>query len=275
MRKYPELALSGGAARGAYQFALIKTLIENGYEFGHISGTSIGAINAYLLSSDLLDTGEYIWKEEVPKLFGRREKIQAIFRGVTMKDGLFSPESISSMLERFVNLKAIRKPFTAYCVDAEGSVVGFRSSSFTNDDQLCESLRGAIAIPGIFPPVNYVYNLEGEFNQLIDAGVRALIPPHSEPGKKRMVVTVRNDLSKFEYYPGGTWIDNLLRTYELMTGEIARGDLLPNDFVVSPTPELSPPYDFTLQAIERNWKIGVEQAGIMIRKDTRKDTHKI
>ena len=273
MRKYPELALSGGAARGAYQFALVKTLIENGYEFGHISGTSIGAINAYLLSSDLLDTGEYIWKEEVPKLFGRREKIQAIFRGATMKDGLFSPEPITSMLNRFVNLKAIRKPFTAYCVDAEGSVIGFRSNMFTNDDQLREALRGAVAIPGVFPPVNYVYNLEGEYNQLIDAGVRALIPPY-DIGKKRMVVTVRNDLSKIDYYPGGTWIDNLLRTYELMTGEIARGDLLPDDLVISPTPELSPPYDFTLQAIERNWNIGVEQAGIMIRKDTHSDTSK-
>lgn len=264
MKKFPELALSGGAARGAYQFALVKTLIENGYEFGHISGTSIGAINAYLLSSDLLDTGEYIWKEEVPKLFGRREKIQAIFRGATMKEGLFSPEPISSMLNRFVSLKAVQKPFTAYCVDAEGAVIGFRSTAFTNDAQLCEALRGAIAIPGIFPPVNYVYNLTGEYNQLIDAGVRALIPPPSDIGKKRMVVTVRNNLSKIDYFPGGTWIDSLLRTYDLMTGEIARGDLLPDDVVISPVPELSEPYDFSREAIERNWRIGVEQARIMI-----------
>lgn len=45
------LMLSGGGARGAYQVGVIKALMETGImkKITHISGTSIGAINTYLL----------------------------------------------------------------------------------------------------------------------------------------------------------------------------------------------------------------------------------
>ncbi len=62
MGKSIGLALEGGGARGAYQAGAIKLLIERGYEFECVCGTSIGAINAAMVvqgrGKDLCD----IWQ---------------------------------------------------------------------------------------------------------------------------------------------------------------------------------------------------------------------
>ena len=48
------LCLSGGGAKGAFQAGVIKGLYDNGIsKFDAISGTSIGAVNGYYVSTVL------------------------------------------------------------------------------------------------------------------------------------------------------------------------------------------------------------------------------
>ena len=61
MKEY-SLVLEGGGAKGAYQIGAIKALMENGYSFDTIVGTSIGAINAAFLVQGDMDRIEKLWK---------------------------------------------------------------------------------------------------------------------------------------------------------------------------------------------------------------------
>ncbi len=61
MKEY-SLVLEGGGAKGAYQIGAIKALMENGYSFDTIVGTSIGAINAAFLVQGDMDKIEKLWK---------------------------------------------------------------------------------------------------------------------------------------------------------------------------------------------------------------------
>lgn len=56
------LTLEGGGARGAYHIGAVKALIENGYEFKAVVGTSIGAINAAFIAQNDFKEIENMWK---------------------------------------------------------------------------------------------------------------------------------------------------------------------------------------------------------------------
>jgi NTE family protein len=56
------LVLEGGGAKGAYQVGAVKALVEMGYEFSAIAGTSIGAINGAFIVSGQLDFIYSIWE---------------------------------------------------------------------------------------------------------------------------------------------------------------------------------------------------------------------
>lgn len=61
MKEYA-LVLEGGGAKGAYQIGAMKALIENGFEFNTVIGTSIGAINAAFIAQGDIDKIEELWK---------------------------------------------------------------------------------------------------------------------------------------------------------------------------------------------------------------------
>ena len=57
------LALEGGGARGAYQIGAYKALVENGFKFDAIVGTSIGAINAAIICQGGIELLEELWNK--------------------------------------------------------------------------------------------------------------------------------------------------------------------------------------------------------------------
>lgn len=61
MNKKVALALEGGGAKGSYQVGAVKALIELGYSFEAIVGTSIGSINGAMIASGNIDKLEDIW----------------------------------------------------------------------------------------------------------------------------------------------------------------------------------------------------------------------
>jgi predicted acylesterase/phospholipase RssA len=55
------LTLAGGGAKGAYQIGAIKALIEEGYRFDAVAGTSIGAFNAILVFLGSIEKARNVW----------------------------------------------------------------------------------------------------------------------------------------------------------------------------------------------------------------------
>ena len=67
------LALQGGGAHGAFTWGVIDRLLEeNTIEFGWLSGTSAGAINAVALAAGLAEGGRT----------GARQKLRAVWEAV-------------------------------------------------------------------------------------------------------------------------------------------------------------------------------------------------
>lgn len=64
------LVLEGGGVKGAYQFGALKALIEAGFKFDGITGTSIGALNGALLVQGGYPKLEEFWADvRASKLF--------------------------------------------------------------------------------------------------------------------------------------------------------------------------------------------------------------
>lgn len=56
------LVLEGGGAKGAYSFGALLAFKACGIEFGAVSGTSVGALNAVLWSTNCLEAGRKLWE---------------------------------------------------------------------------------------------------------------------------------------------------------------------------------------------------------------------
>ena len=65
------LVLCGGGSRGAYEVGAYQALVEAGYTFDIIVGTSIGALNGALIVQDTYFRGMRLWRTtNFYKLFG-------------------------------------------------------------------------------------------------------------------------------------------------------------------------------------------------------------
>lgn len=75
------LALEGGGAKGAYQMGVVKALMEAGYEFDAVVGTSIGALNAAMIAQGKWEQGYQLWKNiSFSQIFDvEDEKLNQIF----------------------------------------------------------------------------------------------------------------------------------------------------------------------------------------------------
>ena len=58
------LALEGGGAKGAFHMGAVKALLEEGYQFDGVVGTSIGALNGAVIAQGDFELG-YAWWEKV------------------------------------------------------------------------------------------------------------------------------------------------------------------------------------------------------------------
>ena len=69
------LALEGGGAKGAFHMGAVKALLEEGYEFGGVTGTSIGALNGAIIAQGDFEAGYRLWESiDAAALFDIEEK---------------------------------------------------------------------------------------------------------------------------------------------------------------------------------------------------------
>ena len=77
------LVLQGGGARGAHQAGVIKALLESGYRFNAVCGTSIGALNGCMLAQGEFNRCLDLWQNvDVSKIFDFNDaEAQKLARG--------------------------------------------------------------------------------------------------------------------------------------------------------------------------------------------------
>lgn len=120
------LALEGGGAKGAYQIGVIKALIENGYKFDVVVGTSIGALNAAMVVQNRIDDAIKLWSnisynkmfnlddEKMDNALKKKIDIEIVKYfskkfGSVLKNGGISTENIRKIITENVDEELVRK----------------------------------------------------------------------------------------------------------------------------------------------------------------------
>lgn len=94
------LALEGGGAKGAFHIGAVKALLENGYEFDGVVGTSIGAFNGALISQGDFEKAYDLWINMEPSMLFHIE--DECMRNI-VHNGL-TKETIKYISSRTINL---------------------------------------------------------------------------------------------------------------------------------------------------------------------------
>lgn len=82
------LFLQGGGAKGAFQAGAIHALQDRGVDFHIITGTSIGAMNAYCLYLDRLEQLEEFWKNSQSEIDAKTKYFGKVFENKRVIDQL-------------------------------------------------------------------------------------------------------------------------------------------------------------------------------------------
>lgn len=172
------LVLSGGGAKGAYESGVIKTLweLELINNINVISGTSVGSVNALLLSMNDRNVMSKSWNSLSYSRFinneGQNRNIQiqniikkikninlenSIVKQLLVNDiGILSQDGIKDFIEEYVDINVIKSSkrdifACAYNIDKERPE--YFNLNQHNHDEILNIVLASCAIPYIFKPI--------------------------------------------------------------------------------------------------------------------------
>ena len=165
------LTLAGGGAKGAYQFGVWKALREMQLEKNLIavSGSSVGALNAALISLNEFEDANTIWTSIMPKQF-LSINFDTIIGPLdtlvkrTLTDGLCSRDGLISIIDNYLHLtelKTARIPayvcishYPSDCIEClnEKPEPEYISLSEVDAHDAKQLLLASSAMPYVYPP---------------------------------------------------------------------------------------------------------------------------
>lgn len=183
------LVLSGGGAKGAFQYGALKYIYENikktraDYRFDIIAGVSVGALNGAMVAMDKFDELGHIWetitRDQVYK--GSLSPLPAAFRVLLGKKSLLNNDPLYNQLEQYVFLQDIQSwcDFRIGVVSlTTGEYRAFNARNMKTDQDLQKAILASTAIPVLWPPVESVQTSHPPVAppELVDGGVRNITP---------------------------------------------------------------------------------------------------
>lgn len=171
-RKTVNLALQGGGAHGAFTWGVLDRLLEDEtLEFGWISATSAGSVNAVALVSGWAKGGrkgakeslEAVWRAVynagVPELLRMNPILHSLSRSPTLAQvaGLWSPydlnplriDPLRQLLEANIDFDAIRSDARHELLIAATDVATGNARLFRRDELSVESVLASACLPTI------------------------------------------------------------------------------------------------------------------------------
>jgi NTE family protein len=178
------IVLSGGGAKGAFQFGALKYIYENhiaqnpGYKFDIVAGISAGALNGALIAQNKYPELKDIWQNMSNDVIykGSLKVLPAIWNILLHKTCIMSNEPLRQKLSTCIKLEDVGADkdfrFGAVSLD-DGEYYMFRASDFGDDENLRNAILASSAMPGVWPPVKEVRLKSGKVvRNLVDGGIR-------------------------------------------------------------------------------------------------------
>jgi len=160
MKKKVGLALGGGAVLGAAHVGALRALDEYGYEFTHISGTSIGAfVGAFLAFGKS-------WKE-IEEIALNLSWLKAA-RLRFSKMGLFSNAKLGDSIKEMIGEVSFEEAEIPLYIVATDISSGEKAVLSSGD--VSQAIMASTCIPGVFEPV------EIDGRMLVDGGICENVP---------------------------------------------------------------------------------------------------
>lgn len=275
------LVFSGGGAKGSYQIGVWKALRELGLESSitHVSGTSVGALNACFFSIGNFEQAVEAWaslatrdildvdKGKIDALASKMgdlgiartvaESALSLF-GKSRSGGIFSRDRLSHLIEQEVNFSVIQSSqIQAYATCFEKSTM--RAEYFLMNTQNAETIK-AILLASSAIPVLFESHTIGQkeyfdgglvdntpIRPLYDVGIRNFIVVHlSQSG-----VVDKNE------YPGSHFLE--------ITSVLDRGNFLTgtlNFSRLTVQQGIDDGYTDAMEIVQKNKKVWQEMVGL-------------
>lgn len=155
------LALSGGAALGAYQAGAIRAFFEHNLDIRFVAGSSVGALNGYLTATGEIDEMLAFWKNIDQRRLITINSFAKLFFSTT--PSLLTDDMQRQLIEkhaRVENLKNARREFVCAAISINtGKLYFFEGHKAESDKALQQMILASAAVPGIFPPVQIGHEL--------------------------------------------------------------------------------------------------------------------
>jgi len=266
------LVLGGGGRNGAFAVGAIYRLTSQyNLSFDYISGTSTGALMTTFVLLDEIEDLNDIYRGGISNddILNSRGLISGFFNGA-----LSSTTPLSELINRYMDKESVKRAWennkkaVVTCVNIRtGSIV----RRWSNPDDLGDWEKYVLAsasIPVLMDPVEIDNDL------YVDGGLVENIPvnPLLDKDLDTIIVITNNPLetAHLEENPSGVK-DILLRTIDVMLGEITRNDV-PDKcamagkklITISPDKYLGDSLDFNSEKMEKIWLAGFDKCGIVM-----------
>lgn len=281
------LVLSGGGAKGAFQFMAEKyAREEKGYKWDIIAGVSVGALNGALLAMEKYQKMEELWKTITSdQVYTGKMNFWAIVKLIFGAKSIYGNEPLWRLIQREVEPESVK-------VDLRIGVVSLHTGEYTQfkpkDQGFKKAVLASTAIPIVWAPVE----ISSTYTDMVDGGVRNVSPlgdvldadpdevviincnPRKPP---KMDVPLRNALEigkhSLEIALNEIFVTDVrefIRINKNVQEAAAQGLTLHNEEgkpfkyydykIIEPDEPLNDTLDFSREAIDRSMKAGWEKA---------------
>ncbi len=178
------LALEGGGVKGAFHMGAVKALLEEGYEFGGVTGTSIGALNGAIIAQGDFEAGYRLWEsmdtpllfdieeEQYKKLIDRRIDRDLLFKlaarmGEIIENRGIDTEKMRQVVESIVDEEKLRGSATDYGL-VTVSITDLKPLELYKEDipegKMIDYIMASASFPGFkLNPIGDKYYIDGAF----------------------------------------------------------------------------------------------------------------
>lgn len=165
------LVLSGGGARGAFQFMAEKYAREvKGYKWDIITGVSVGALNGCMLAMEKYQRLQEIWETiSNDKVYTGKMNFWAIIKMIFGVKSIYGNEPLWKMIDQEFEPDKVKADLRIGVVSLwSGEYILFRPA----DPELKKAVLASTAMPIIWTPVD----ISPSQRDMVDGGVRNISP---------------------------------------------------------------------------------------------------